>query len=49
MTLSEALVKIKSLEQRVFRTADVMVALDIKKSHASKLLERLARHGREGI
>lgn len=45
MTLSEALVKIKSLEQRVFRTADVMVALDIKKSHASKLLERLARHG----
>ena len=45
MTLSEALVKIKSLEQRVFRTADVMVALDIKKSHASKLLERLARNG----
>jgi predicted transcriptional regulator of viral defense system len=45
MTLSEALVKIKSLEQRVFRTADVMAVLDIKKSHASKLLERLARHG----
>ena len=45
MTLSEALVKIKFMDQPVFRTADVMAALDIQKSHASKLLERLARHG----
>jgi len=45
MTLSEALVKIKTMDQPVFRTADVMAALDIQKSHASKLLERLARYG----
>ena len=45
MTLSEALGKIKAIGQPVFRTADIMVALDIKKSHASKLLERLAQHG----
>lgn len=37
--------KIKSIEQPVFRTADVMALLDVKKSHASKMLERLARHG----
>lgn len=45
MTLSEALGKIKAIAQPVFRTADVMVALDVRKSHASKMLERLARHG----
>ena len=45
MTLSEALGKIKSLAQPVFRTADIMAALNIRKSHASKLLERLAQHG----
>jgi len=45
MTLSEALGKIKAMTQPVFRTADVMVALDIQKSYASKLLERLAQHG----
>lgn len=45
MTLSEALGKIKTIAQPVFRTADVMVALDIRKSHASKLLDRLAQHG----
>ncbi len=45
MTLSEALGKIKAIAQPVFRTADVMVALDIRTSHASKLLERLAQHG----
>ena len=45
MTLSEALGKIKAIAQPVFRTADVMVALDIQKSHASKLLDRLAQHG----
>jgi len=45
MTLSEALGKIKAMAQPVFRTADVMVALDIQKSHASKLLDRLTRHG----
>ena len=45
MTLSEALRKIKAIAQPVFRTADVMVALDIQKSHASKLLNRLAQHG----
>jgi predicted transcriptional regulator of viral defense system len=45
MTLVEALGKIKAIAQPVFRSADVMVVLDIRKSHASKLLERLARHG----
>lgn len=45
MTLSEALGKIKAIGQPVFRTADVMVALDVQKSHASKLLERLTQHG----
>ena len=45
MTLSEALGKIKAIAQPVFRTADVMVALDIQKSYASKLLDRLAQHG----
>lgn len=45
MTLSEALGKIKAVAQPVFRTADVMAALDIRKSHASKLLDRLAQHG----
>ncbi|MFW6128677.1 MAG: type IV toxin-antitoxin system AbiEi family antitoxin domain-containing protein [Candidatus Aminicenantaceae bacterium] len=45
MTLSEALRKIKAIGQPVLRTADVMTALDIKKSHASKILERLAQHG----
>lgn len=45
MTLSEALGKIKAMAQPVFRTPDVMVALDIRKSHASKLLDRLAQHG----
>lgn len=45
MTLSEALGNIKAMVQPVFRTVDVMVALDVRKSHASKLLERLARHG----
>lgn len=44
MTLSEALRKIKVMAQQVFRTADVIAALDIKKSHASKLLGRLAQH-----
>ena len=43
--LTEALGKIKAMMQPVFRTADVMVALDIQKSYASKLLERLAQHG----
>lgn len=45
MTLSEALGKIKAMAQLVFRTADVMAALNIQKSHASKLLDRLAQHG----
>lgn len=45
MTLSEALGRIKAMAQPVFRTADVMAALDIQKSHASKLLARLAQHG----
>lgn len=45
MTLSEALRKIKAIAQPVFRTADVLAALDIQKSHASKLLHRLAKHG----
>jgi len=45
MTLSEALGKIKAMAQPVFRTADIMAALNIQKSHASKLLERLTRHG----
>jgi predicted transcriptional regulator of viral defense system len=45
MTLSEALGKIKSIGQPVFRSADVMAAFKIKKSHASKTLERLAHHG----
>ena len=45
MTLIEALVKIKSIAQPVFHSADVMTALNINKSHASKLLERLSQHG----
>ena len=45
MTLSEALGKIKTMAHPVFRTADIMVALNIQKSHASKLLGRLAQHG----
>jgi len=45
MMLTEALGKIKAMAQPVFRSADVMVVLDIRKSHASKILERLARHG----
>jgi len=45
MTLAEALGKIKAIGQPVFRTADVMVILDVQKSHASKLLDRLAQHG----
>jgi predicted transcriptional regulator of viral defense system len=45
MTLSEALGKIKAMAQPVFRTADIMVAFNIQKSHASKLLDRLAQHG----
>ena len=45
MTLSEALGKIKAMAQPVFRTADIMVALNIQKSYASKLLDRLAQHG----
>lgn len=45
MTLSEALRKIKAIGHTVLRTADVMAAIGIKKSHASKILERLAQHG----
>jgi predicted transcriptional regulator of viral defense system len=45
MTLSEALARIKAMAQPVFRTADILAALNIRKSHASKLLERLTRHG----
>jgi predicted transcriptional regulator of viral defense system len=45
MTLSEALGKIKAMAQPVFRTGDIMAALNIQKSHASKLLERLTQHG----
>lgn len=45
MTLSEALGKIKAIAEPVFRTADVMVALDIQKSYASKILDRLVQHG----
>ena len=45
MTLSEALGKIKTMVHPVFRTADIMVALNVQKSHASKLLGRLAQHG----
>jgi predicted transcriptional regulator of viral defense system len=45
MTLVEALGKIKAIGQPVFRTADVMVVLDVQKSHASKLLDRLTQHG----
>jgi predicted transcriptional regulator of viral defense system len=45
VTLSEALREIKAIAQPVFRTADVVAALDIQKSHASKVLDRLARHG----
>jgi len=45
MTLTDALGKLKVIGQPVFRTADVMTALDVRKSHASKLLARLAQHG----
>lgn len=45
MTLSEALGKIKAMAQPVFRTADIMVTLEIRKSYASKLLDRLAQQG----
>jgi len=45
MTLSEALERIKAMAQPVFRTADVIAALNIDKSHASKLLYRLAQNG----
>jgi predicted transcriptional regulator of viral defense system len=45
MTLSEALGKIKAMADPVFRTADIMVALSVQKSHASKILDRLAQHG----
>jgi predicted transcriptional regulator of viral defense system len=44
VTLSEALRKIKAMGHPVFQTADVMAALNIQKSHASKLLERLTQH-----
>ena len=44
MTLTDALGKLKAIGQSVFRTADVMAALDVRKSHASKLLARLAQH-----
>ncbi len=45
MTLIDALGKLKAMAQPVFRTADIMAALNVEKSHASKLLERLAQHG----
>ena len=45
MTLSEALRDIKAIAQPVFRTADIMAALDVKKSNASQLLNRLAQNG----
>jgi len=45
VTLSEVFGKIKAMAQPVFRTADVIAALDLRKSHASKLLDRLAQHG----
>jgi len=45
MTLAEALGKIKAMGQPVFRTADVMVVLDVQKSYASKALKRLTQHG----
>ena len=45
MTLSEALAKIQAMRQPVFRTADIMAALDVQKSYASKMLERLSSHG----
>ena len=45
MTLMDTLGKLKAMAQPVFRTADIMAALNVEKSHASKLLERLAQHG----
>jgi len=45
MTLMDTLGKLKAMAQPVFRTADLMAALNVEKSHASKLLERLAQHG----
>jgi len=45
MTLMDAFRKLKAMAQPVFRTADIMAALNVEKSHASKLLERLAQHG----
>ncbi len=41
MKLTDVHARLKKLETPVFRTADVMAYLDIKKDHASRLLARL--------
>ena len=41
MRLTDVLARLKKLEAPVFRTADVMAYLDIRKDHASRLLTRL--------
>ncbi len=45
MRLTDVHAKLKGLKTQVFRTADVMAYLDIKKDHASKLLARLEGSG----
>ena len=45
MKLIDALAEIKKSRQDVLTTADVMGLLDLEKSHASKLLSRLADSG----
>ncbi|MBI5049622.1 MAG: hypothetical protein HZC11_01790 [Nitrospirae bacterium] len=41
MRLTDVLARLKKLETPVFRTADVMAYLDVRKDHASRLLARL--------
>jgi len=45
MQLTEALSKLKGLNQRVLHTSDAMALLGARKSHASKLLARLEKSG----
>ena len=45
MKLIDALALIRDLNQPVFRTADAAVCLGVERSHASKILERLAQAG----
>ena len=42
MRMMEALSKIQQLNQAIVRTSDICACLKINKSHASKLLSRLA-------